>query len=66
VGHGGALGALDQGLEAVWVAVDCGRMLQRRSGEARWSGKEMAVEMWVWLWQNRLNYSGLSALVISI
>jgi hypothetical protein len=47
VGHGGALGALDRGWETVWVAVDGGQKLQRRSGEARWSEKEMAVEMWV-------------------
>jgi hypothetical protein len=47
VGHGGALGALDRGWEAAWAAVDGEQKLRRRSGEARWSGKEMAVEMWV-------------------
>jgi hypothetical protein len=47
VGRGGALGALDQGWEAAWVAVDGEQALQRRSGEARWSEMEMAVKMWV-------------------
>jgi hypothetical protein len=47
VGRGGALGALGRGWEAAWVAVDGEQKLRRRSGEARWSGKEMTVEMWV-------------------
>jgi hypothetical protein len=47
VGDGDAICALDQGWEATWAAVDGEQKLRRRSGEARWSGKEMAVEMWV-------------------
>jgi hypothetical protein len=45
VGHGGALGALDQGWEVAAAAVDGEQKLQRRSGEVESSGKEMVVEM---------------------
>jgi hypothetical protein len=45
VGRGGALGAVDRGWEAAWAAVDGEQKLRRTSGEARWSGKEMAMEM---------------------
>jgi hypothetical protein len=47
VGRGGARGALDWGWEAAVAAVDGEQKLRRRSGEARWSGMEMAVKMWV-------------------
>jgi hypothetical protein len=30
-----------------WAADDGGQRLRRRSGEVRWSGKEMAVGIWV-------------------
>jgi hypothetical protein len=45
VGHGGALGALDQGWEAAAAAVDGQQKLRQRSGEVWCSGEEMAVEM---------------------
>jgi hypothetical protein len=45
VGHGGALIALDRGLEAVWVADDGDPSLCRRSGEGWCSGEEKVVEM---------------------
>jgi hypothetical protein len=44
VGRGGALGALDRGWEAAWVAVDGGQGLQQRSGEELRSGRGNAVE----------------------
>jgi hypothetical protein len=47
MGDGDVVCALDQGWEAAWVAVDGEQKLRRRSGEARWSGMEMAVKMWV-------------------
>jgi hypothetical protein len=47
VGDGDAVCALDQGWEAAWEAVDDEQKQRRRSGEVRWSGKEMAVQMWV-------------------
>jgi hypothetical protein len=47
VGNRDAICAPDRGWEAAWAAVDGERKLRRRSGEARWSGKEMVVVMWV-------------------
>jgi hypothetical protein len=47
VGDGDAVCALDRGGETAWAADDGGQRLRRRSGEVRWSGKEMAVGMWV-------------------
>jgi hypothetical protein len=47
VGCDGALVVLYRGSEAAWAADDGGQQLRRRSGEARWSGKELAVGMWV-------------------
>jgi hypothetical protein len=47
VGRGSALGAADRGWEVAWAAVDGEHKLRRRSGDARWSGKKMAVEMGV-------------------
>jgi hypothetical protein len=47
VGDGDAICALDRGWEAAWAAVDGEQKLRRRTGEARWSGKELAVGMWV-------------------
>jgi hypothetical protein len=47
VGDGDAVCALDRGWEMAWAADDSGHRLQRRFGEVRWSGKEMAVGLWV-------------------
>jgi hypothetical protein len=44
VGRGGALGALDRGWEAAWVAVDGGQRVRRRSGEELRSGRRNAME----------------------
>jgi hypothetical protein len=44
VGHGGALVALDRGLEAVGAADDGGQGLRRRSSEGLCSGEENAVD----------------------
>jgi hypothetical protein len=44
VGHGDALGALDRGWEAAWVAIDGGHRVRRRSGEELRSGRGNAVE----------------------
>jgi hypothetical protein len=45
VGHGGALVALDRGLEAAGAADDGEQWRRRRSGKARCQEREMAVRL---------------------
>jgi hypothetical protein len=44
VGCGGALTALDRGLEVAWAADDGGQGLRWRSGEGLRSGRENVVD----------------------
>jgi hypothetical protein len=44
MGRDGALGAVDRGWEAAWVAVDGGQRVRWRSGEELCSGRGNAVD----------------------
>jgi hypothetical protein len=44
MGRSGALGVVDRGWEAAWVAVDGGQRVRRRFGEELRSGRGNAVE----------------------